>query len=111
MTEKSSGEDSLLPRDALGHVAMGLHSLAVQQGSSCPVSSVSRVVYQIAQEKQPTSFGVFFFFLLFAISCHYKQDFTSSVYTFSLCTPITKENSITQTTLKTEPYEVRSNIK
>lgn len=62
MTEKSSGEDSLLPRDALGHVAkaMGLHSLAVQQGSSCPVSSVSRVVYQIAQEKQPTSFGVFF---------------------------------------------------
>lgn len=64
MTEKSSGEDSLLPRDALGHVAkaMGLHSLAVQQGSSCPVSSVSRVVYQIAQEKQPTSFGVFFFF-------------------------------------------------
>lgn len=46
MTEKSSGEDSLLPRDALGHVAkaMGLHSLAVQQGSSCPVSSVSRVV-------------------------------------------------------------------
>lgn len=46
MTEKSSGEDSLLPRDALGHVAkaMGLHSLAVQQGSSCPVSSISRVV-------------------------------------------------------------------